>query len=215
MALQYSFIFHSGQSPMLSMTFFFFFPLRLKVILLQYLFYIWGSNTSCQTTGKEEQMCSILIPRFQIKHFIPHTLVKCMCLFIKSGIYIVKKDVCIKKLLSLQSSEKLKFMILFNNPISLTYSKNSKKEHFLTSQRNNYFSDITGSWRGIDTKIEFPCFFLDTPTVNYSCPSTWIQKWSQPSLSALLTPLNHQIFQYKRTTCQGSNYTICFNLISF
>lgn len=71
----------------------FFFPLNLTsyIILLQYLLYIWASNTSSKTTGKEEQMCSILIPRFQIKHFIPHTLIKCTHLFIKPRIYIVKR----------------------------------------------------------------------------------------------------------------------------
>lgn len=192
----------------------YFFSLRLTsyIILLQYLFYIWGSNTSCQTTGKEEQMCSILIPRFQIKHFIPHTLIKCMCLFMKSGIYIVKRMSTLKNCCQYKAVKNYNLWFFSTSiiPSLSLIKKNSKKEHFLTSQRNNCFSDVIISWHGIDTKIEFPCFLLDTPTINNSCPRTWIQRLSQSSLAALLTPLNHLIFQYKRTICQGSNYTICF-----
>lgn len=161
-------------------------------------------------------MCSSLIPRFQIKHFIPYTLIKCMHLFVKPEIYIVNRMSTLKNCCQYKALKNYN-LGFFSMSIILSVSliKNSKKEHFLTSQRNNYFSDDIGSWHRIDTEIEFPCCPLITLRVNKSGPNTWMYTWSQSSLAALLPPPNHQVFQYKRTICQGSNYTICFNLTSF
>lgn len=157
---------------------------------------------------------------------LPHVLIKYMHICIKLEICVVKgmstlKNCCQFKALK---NDDLEF---FSTPLILSVSfikKLSKKEPFLTSQRNNSFTDVVSSWHGMDMQMEFTYCLPVTHTVNNSWSSILVAYFDssgsysryearlQPTVQ--LTPFNHRVFRYKRNICQGSNYTIYSNLIS-
>lgn len=110
---------------------------------------------------------------FYLGSILPHTLIKYMHILIKLEIYIVKRMSTLKNCCQFTALKNYN-LVFFSTPLILSLSfikKLRKKELFLTSQRNNSFTDVISSWHGVDMKMEFTYCLPVTHIVNNSCPS--------------------------------------------
>lgn len=109
-----------------------------------------------------------------------------MHIFMELEIYIVKRMSTLKNFCQFKAlkNDDLGF---FSTSLILSLSfikKLSKKELFLTSQRNNSSTDVISSWHGVDMKMEFSYCLPVTHIVNNSCPSISVACFGSTVLAA-------------------------------